>query len=224
MNRQEVEKKTWDFLHTKGLPDKSISAAMGNIEAESEFSPDLIEEGNGIGFGLCQWSFERRTQLESYGTSFDCQLNFLWSELTGENTSVTHAEKQWINKSGYLSYDDFMAGNGSIEDLTAAFCFCWERPNEELAHLDRRKTSAVNYYNTYNGKGEIYNPGTGGGSGESNTIKVLKNIIGDTDRFIFPVKFNTLGETFTKVSTIGDYSVIKNSKGQKYKIKNKYIK
>ena len=97
MNRQEIEKTVFDFLTTKGLPDISAAAVMGNIEAESEFDPQLIEEGNSIGFGLCQWSFERRTQLESYGTSLDCQLNFLWSELTGENLSTTHANYQWIN-------------------------------------------------------------------------------------------------------------------------------
>ena len=108
MNRQEIEKTVFDFLTTKGLPDISAAAVMGNIEAESEFDPSLIEEGNAIGFGLCQWSYERRTQLESYGKSLDHQLNFLWSELTGENLSTTHAEYQWINKTGYLTIDQFL--------------------------------------------------------------------------------------------------------------------
>ena len=60
----KVEETVWKFLRGKGLPVKSCAAVMGNIEAESVCNEKLIEQGNGIGLGLCQWSYERRTKLE----------------------------------------------------------------------------------------------------------------------------------------------------------------
>ena len=153
MSYQET---VWNYLRAKGLNEKSTASIMGNIEQESGFDANLIEVGNGIGFGLCQWSFERRTQLEAYGTDINHQLDFLWSELTGENTAVTGASFQWIEHSGYLNYSDFMSGNGTIEELTASFCFNWERPNAELANLANRQSSALTYYNQFTGT-------TGGG-------------------------------------------------------------
>lgn len=146
------QEQTWDFLINKGLNEKSVSAIMGNIQAESGFNPDIVEYGNGIGFGLCQWSFGRRTQLEAYGTTITQQLNFLWSELTGEDTEITGANFQWINKSGYLNHTDFMEGNGSIEELTSAFCFSWERPAVETAHLEYRQQWANTYYTQFTGR------------------------------------------------------------------------
>ncbi|MDF2606593.1 MAG: putative hydrolase [Bacillales bacterium] len=147
------QEQTWNFFKTKNLPDKSIASIMGNIQAESGFDPDIVEGGSGIGFGLCQWSFGRRTQLEAYGIDIQSQLEFLWSELSGENLSITGANFQWINKTGYLNHDEFMSGNGTIEDLTSAFCFCWERPDIETAHLEFRQISANNYFIQFNGTG-----------------------------------------------------------------------
>lgn len=220
MNRQEIEKTVFDFLTTKGLPDISAASVMGNIEAESEFDPSLIEEGNSIGFGLCQWSFERRNQLESYGTSLDHQLNFLWSELTGENLSTTHADYQWNNKTGYLTIDQFRAGQGSLEELTKAFCFCFERPNEELAHIDRRINSAITYYNTYNGKGEIYNP-----SNPTGDKYILDNAIEYNSTELFPVPIiPRLKDTFEIVEEKGDRVKVKSSSGLLYETYKKHLK
>ena len=148
--REDIEKQTWSFLRGKGLPEKSCAAVMGNIEAESEFNPSLVEAGNGIGFGICQWSFERRTKLERYGTDITHQLNFMWAELTGE-VGDTGASKEWINMSGCKTLDDFMNGNGEIAELTQAMCYCWERPNRALAHLERRQSSAQTYFQKFTG-------------------------------------------------------------------------
>jgi len=161
-----VQETVWNFLKNKNLNDKSISAVMGNIEQESHFDVDIIEGGNGIGFGLCQWSYGRRTQLESYGTDLNHQLEFLWSELSGENLGVTGASYQWIDKTGYLSHEDFMSGNGYINELTSAFCFCWERPSEQYANLQYRQTSANTYFEQFNGTG-------GGGETGGGYVKLI---------------------------------------------------
>lgn len=173
MTATEIQQFVYDFLSEKGLPHLTICAVMGNITAESSWNPDAIEVGNNIGFGLCQWSFSRRTQLEAYGTSLYHQCEFLWSELTGQNTAITGADYQWIsnpadsvdNGEGFsFSNSDFLAGRGSLETLTKAFCYCWERPAYETNHLASiRIPSAREFYNTMSpGGGEPPNPPTPG--------------------------------------------------------------
>lgn len=165
MTQAEIQQYVYDFLYDKGLPHITICAVMGNITAESSWNVDAIENGTGIGFGLCQWSFSRRTQIEAYGTSLKHQCEFLWSELTGQNRNVTGADYQWIsnphdsvdNGEGfYCSNANFLSGNGSIEFLTKAFCYCWERPAYSTNHLEStRIPSAISFRNTmsYNGTG-----------------------------------------------------------------------
>ena len=170
MTQAEIQQYVYDFLYEKGLPHITICAIMGNITAESGWNVDAIENGSGIGFGLCQWSYGRRTQLEAYGTSLKHQCEFLWSELTGENLDVTGADSQWIsncddsvdNGEGFsFSRSDFLAGNGTIEQLTKAFCYCWERPAYATNHLtSTRIPSAKEFYNSmsYQGSGTTPDP------------------------------------------------------------------
>jgi len=146
-----IEQTVWSFLTGQGLPASSTAAMMGNIYQESAFSQSAVEGGSGAGFGLCQWSYGRRTQLEAYGTDLTHQLNFLWTELTGKNSSITGANYQWSNKSGYSTNAQFMSGAGSVATLTAAVCFCWERPNPSMANLNVRQQEANQYYNQFSG-------------------------------------------------------------------------
>ena len=145
MTAAEIQQFVYNFLYDKGLPHISICALMGNITAESKWNPDAIETGSGVGFGLCQWSYERRDQLEAYGTTLFLQCEFLWSELTGQNTDTTGADYQWIanphdsvdNGEGFqYSNEDFINGIGDLHTLTKAFCYCWERPDFETNHLE----------------------------------------------------------------------------------------
>lgn len=165
MTSDEIKQYVYDFLYDKGLPHKAIVAVMGNITAESDWNPNLIEVGSGVGFGLCQWSYTRRNQLEAYGTDIEHQCEFLWSELTGENTSSTGADYQWINppsssvtggESFSCSIEQFKQGNDTVEFLTTAFCYCWERPAPATNHLSTiRIPSALDFNSsmTYNGSG-----------------------------------------------------------------------
>lgn len=170
MTKTEIQQYVYDFLYEKGLPHISICAIMGNITGESSWNPEAIEAGNSIGFGLCQWSFGRRTTLEAYGTTLQHQCEFLWSELTGENLSVTGANHEWYpnpadsvdNGEGfYCSISDFRAGNGDITFLTKAFMYCWERPAWETNHFESiRLPSAREFYSTmgYKGSGDVPTP------------------------------------------------------------------
>lgn len=174
MTDREIQKYFYSFFSNPSntndikLPKITICAIMGNISKESSWRPEAIEAGTGIGFGLCQWSFGRRALVEAYmnknlegSTSSDIteikvksQCEFLWSELSGYNTTLTGASNQWYPNPAdsvdggtdfYCSIEDFLTGNGDIEFLTAAFCYCWERPAYSTNHLFGEKDSRVSY-------------------------------------------------------------------------------
>jgi len=59
-------KDIYNLLINSGFTSIQASAIMGNLYAESGFNSDAHEVGNDIGYGLAQWSFGRRTNLENY--------------------------------------------------------------------------------------------------------------------------------------------------------------
>lgn len=161
MTTSEIQDYVYAFFTLKGLPLITVAAIMGNIQGENSTWGITVEESNGVGLGLCQWSFSRRTQLEAYGIDLQSQCEFLWSELTGQNLDATGADYQWIanpadsvdNGEGFsFSNADFLAGNGTLDVLTKAFCYCWERPAYATNHLDSiRIPYAIIFYEKYSG-------------------------------------------------------------------------
>lgn len=128
--------KVYVYLREKGLTHIQTCAIMGNIAQESGFDEKCIEEGNGIGFGLIQWSFDRRTNLFSYcDNPYDVfqQLDFLMYEL----------DNQWTH-----SQDIFNNTNDLVE-ATKAFCWGFERPNIRYANETYRIEMAKYYFNLY---------------------------------------------------------------------------
>lgn len=139
------ERVVAEYLLGKGMDAMHVAAIMGNIEAESAFDSGGIEAGNGIGHGLCQWSFGRWDQLRAYATSkgkswtdIYLQLDFLWAEMTGEGDAAAYTNVQY-NHAGFLA-------TGSLEDAVYYWGRYFERPNEVYAHWDRRISSAQRYY------------------------------------------------------------------------------
>ncbi|MFT8350024.1 phage protein [Clostridium saccharoperbutylacetonicum] len=147
-----IQEQVWGFLRNKGLPEKSCAAIMGNIEQESSFDPTEIEAGNNIGFGLFQWSYDRRIALEAYGTDLNHQLNFFWSELTGQDMASTGATLQWQQSNqdnNTIKQNDFINGNGNVDALTIAFCVCWERAGTPM--MQNRINAANKYFSQFTG-------------------------------------------------------------------------
>ena len=176
------------YLRGKGLDKVHVASVMGNIEAECGFDAGAIEAGNGIGLGLCQWSFGRRSSLEAYAASLGLppsdihvQLDWLWAEYSGsadglKGDPMAHGASYqwgWNYESGCSS---FLASSGigrfpgashtgfentsSIPVATEYFLWGWERAATATAHVDRRIESANRYYGIFNsGKG-----GSGGGA------------------------------------------------------------
>lgn len=148
------EEIVWNFLRSKGLSEICTAAAMGNIQAESGFDPGVEEHGSGIGFGLAQWSFGRRTQVEQYAadkgkpaSDINTQLDFLWMEMDPNADRGSYANLQW-GGGGYgwdgASIFAMFTGMTDIDSATTLYCRAFERAGVEV--LDRRIKNARDIY------------------------------------------------------------------------------
>ena len=149
-----VQEKVWWALIGAGYSKEAAAGAMGNIEVESGgFDPSAIEGGSGIGFGLCQWSFGRRTQLEQYAASkgvsasdVDTQIEFLLGELTPGGGADGYATYQMGSGMNGYTVNNWKNAS-SPEDAAVAFCWVFERPG--IPNMSRRKEAARRYYDEF---------------------------------------------------------------------------
>lgn len=151
-----IEYKVWTGLRAAGYSEITVAGTMGNIYGESGFDPSVIEKGNGIGFGLIQWSFGRRTAIEQYAASkgadpntAELQIEWLLKECDPNDSSYA-----WMNSSTSYdgkswSYDDWKNAT-DIESATRAFMFCFERP-ANASSLQKRVDAAKGYYEEFTG-------------------------------------------------------------------------
>lgn len=155
-----IEEKVWFALINAGYTKEAAAGVMGNIYQESRFDPSLVEKGTEIGFGLCQWSYGRRTQMEAYAESkgvepsdIDTQIEFLLTEMTPGATGPAqgYADVQFYKKKvkgKEYTREDWINAE-TPEDAAAAFCWSFERPNEDKAMLDVRQQKAREYFEKY---------------------------------------------------------------------------
>ena len=116
--------KIWNFFKSKGLTDEQTAGIMGSLWGESNhFQPDLVAAGNGIGYGITQWSLGRRANLENYAkekgkpvSDLGVQLNFLWQELEGPENRALNMVKS----------------ASTVREATIAWTNGFERPREDL--------------------------------------------------------------------------------------------
>ena len=133
--KRSNENIVWDYLIEQGYSAIQVAGIIGNMYQESGVNPSR-NESNGIGFGLVQWSFGRRQQLESYASSrgksasdIYVQLEFLVKELReGKQLRGTYAEQ--------------FANPYSVDQATEAFCWGFERPHKDHANMANRKKQA----------------------------------------------------------------------------------
>ena len=164
-----VQEKVWNALISQGYSEYAVAGAMGNIQHESGFDNNIIEEGyteyNG-GIGLCQWTNSpertsttgpgaRNQMLKNYAAlkqtawqDVDTQIEFLITELNnGVGPAEGFAVNQLLNSHGYNRKSWINAS--SPEDAAVAFCWSFERPKSP--NLTERKNSARMYYEKYKG-------------------------------------------------------------------------
>lgn len=163
VSNKAVTAAVWSALKAAGYSNIATAAAMGNIYCESGFNSATIEKGSGIGFGLCQWSFGRRTNLEAYARSLgksasdlSVQISFLLAELTPGGGAGGYANYQ-IGGSSSSKYDgnrytasDWTSSN-DINKATIAFMSLFERPSyaANINHIDRRRSAASQYLSQF---------------------------------------------------------------------------
>lgn len=122
-----IQEKVWNFLRDKGLSNEQTAGVMGNIQAESAFNPDAIEKGNGIGYGIVQWSYNRRAALEAAAVKKEVpasdlgfQLEYLYQELNARPIEFSRW-RQFNNEW------EMMRGQTTVEQATIAFHHQFER-------------------------------------------------------------------------------------------------
>lgn len=169
-----IQEKVWFAVLGAGYSKEAAAGVLGNIEAESGFNADLIEYGSGIGFGLCQWSYGRRTQLEQYAAAkgkspgdVNTQIEFLIAEITPGGGADGFANYQLMKYHGYAPSD--WENATTPEDAAIAFCWTFERPG--IPRMDVRTAAARKYYDEFKDKEKP----TGGG----NVLEVCEQVMND---------------------------------------------
>lgn len=150
-----IQAKVWFALKNLGYSDEQVAGVMGNIHWESGGFTTTTVESNGVGIGLIQWSYGRRTQLEAYAASKgvdwkdeDTQIEFLIAEMTQGGGANGYANYQFCSNNGYTPNDWYNAN--TIEEATTAFCWTFERPG--IPHVAERINWAKHYYDEFHGK------------------------------------------------------------------------
>ena len=115
-----IAKSIWNFLKYKGLSDEAAAGILGNIEAECGFDPSLIEKATGQGFGLIQWTGERRTKLEEAAkkkgvsaSDLQFQLEYLWDEVFSSDSEYRKA----LESKGFFSASSASAAAEIFHDV-----------------------------------------------------------------------------------------------------------
>ena len=170
-----IEEKVWYYLRSAGYSEYSTAGVMGNIYGESGFDPGIVEGGSGIGFGLCQWSFGRRTNLENYADSKgvdpsdpDTQIEFLLTEINPSG-GAADGYASFIGTAGIYGCDmDGWLNADTVEEATKQFCGWFERPDSDgfygSSMNDHRIPKAIEYYNQFHGR-DLSSFLTGGSGG-----------------------------------------------------------
>lgn len=119
-------------LKASGFSDYGIAAILGNIYAESSFSPTA---DNGTHRGICQWDYENRyAKLKEYRPydyeTLEGQVMFMIHEMQTSYNSV---------------YNKLRSGAGSAKELGDIMCMKYELPGR--SECNKRYDYPDNYLN-----------------------------------------------------------------------------
>ena len=155
--------------YTMGYNNAACCGILCNLYAESEFNPTREETANKVGYGICQWSFDRRQDLMAWCgeqgldyTKMLPQLRFMQYELEQDE---------------YIDLRYFLIGLYESEadacDATTNFCALFEQPGDTLNTAYSRASLTSQYYWPQYGGGANY-------SGEYFSSEQLQEALGDT--------------------------------------------
>ena len=132
--------RAWNFYQEEGFSEEATAGILGNFMRESKMNPAAEEIGNKIGYGIAQWSFTRRTDLEKWTK----ENNFLVSSLEGQlNFSIYEMQKMKFGKYSYAQFKKLK----DVREATEVFEKHFERAG--VVALDERIKYAQETYNQY---------------------------------------------------------------------------
>lgn len=116
---------------------------LANIEAESDFNPNLYGDG-GDSYGICQWNLSRFDNLISF-----CNKNgYNWKSLTGQLYFLKYELTNNKSDTGYILDKLKSVPNTAQGSYTAGYnwCYYFERPANKAAKSESRGNRAMNKY------------------------------------------------------------------------------
>lgn len=194
----DVPGAIWDFLTSHGIGSVLTAAIMGNIEAECSYDPTSVED-NGVGHGICQWSYERCDNLMNFAasrntdwTDLNTQLEFLWTEI-----GPGGPESAAVDKCKDIT---------DVAQCTEAWCRAFERPSGAVAHLDRRVASAQEAFEKQ-GHGVVTGTNVKGGKTSGNKAQAPQNSYGIFDAIMKPFDQlnSSLGQVMGGITSDGPF-------------------
>ena len=150
----------WLFLRQHGFSEAAAAGVMGNMFGESRLNPDTAEVGGYGGYGLCQWTFSRKTDLINWCNSngydyrtLEGQLNFMIYEL-----ELPYYQQ---NLSNYKNLTDVWT---ATDQWLTYYEGCTVRT--EIVHWNDRINAANEYYSQLKDYvGPVTSAGQGVGTG-----------------------------------------------------------
>lgn len=155
-NTSQNKGTIYTYLTGKGLSGAQAAGVMGNMQAESGFDPARVEGGTGIGYGLSQWSFGRRSALEASAqqkgvavSDLAFQLDYLYTESNQRKGRDDRNLIEWVG----------LTQQTTVEDATNFWQWNNERPL--VLNTATRIGFARTIYNEFGGAtAQASSPGT----------------------------------------------------------------
>lgn len=148
LSAADAEHQIYTYLtNSMGYNNAVACGILANIECECNFNITLVES-NGVGYGIIQWSGDRKTELKSWCSSH----GYNYATLNGQLEFMAH---EINDKSYYKKTRDAINGATNTpqgaEDVADAFCMNFEAPY----YKDR-------IHGKYNASGTYISSGYGG--------------------------------------------------------------
>lgn len=125
------------------LNNAGACGVLANIEAESNFNPNLYGDG-GDSYGICQWNLSRFDNLKSF-----CNKNgYNWKTLNGQLYFLKYELTYNKSDTGYILDKLKNVSNTASGAYTAGYdwCYYFERPANKAAKSESRGYKAQNTY------------------------------------------------------------------------------
>ena len=152
-------------LSSLGWTINSISALLGNMQAESSINPGRWQSdrvgGNssGHGYGMVQWTpYTKYTDWctsNGYSDPSEMDANIARILYEVENNIQWYGISNWSG----MSFSEFTKSTNSVTNLAAAFLLCYERPADQSLSVQQYRGRLATAWYEYLTGSEYIEPG-----------------------------------------------------------------